>query len=406
LFEGYGGKVSSLNERVHKLKTKFNQVFENNGRKLAIGRAPGRFNLIGEHTDYNQGYVMPMALNKDVLVAAQRRTDRTLSVHSMEFNERITVPLGTLKNNPDDGWANAIKAVISALENSGHKQEGYNLVIQGDVPMGAGLSSSAALEVAVAVAIGALGGWPYEPLAAAKLCQRAENNFLGLKSGIMDPLASTMARKGQALFIDCRSLEMENLPGAFTGHGFLLVHSGRTRGLAGSAYNQRREECTQAVKLLRERNPKYDALRDVGVVAFERHKSALTPLLARRAEHVVYENDRVLKAREALRSDDAATFGALMFKSHASLRRLYEVSSDELDALIDLSLGIEGVVGARMTGGGFGGCVLLLMREEKADFVREALSREYRKKMGLAPTFIACDPAEPAGELEIETGEL
>lgn len=389
-----------MNERASRLKSKFTDIYgDTPGHKLAIGRSPGRANLLGEHTDYNQGYVMPMAIGRDILVAAQRRSDRVLSVYSMDYNERITVPLGLLKMRQEDGWANYVKGVAWGLENTGKRLEGFNLAISGDVPLGAGLSSSAALELACAAAMTAVSEWPWEPVAMAKLCQRAENQFMGVQCGIMDQLACAASRPGEALFLDCRSLESESLPVNLGTTRLLLVFSGVTRGLAGSAYNERREECTQALKLLQERNPKYQALRDVGVVAFERHKAHLPARLRARAEHVVHENDRVLKAREALKAGDAQAFGALMTKSHQSLRRLYEVSCEELDLLVDLALGVEGVLGARLTGAGFGGCTLNLVEESALARFKDVIARDYRKKTGLNPTFIPVEPADPAGEL-------
>jgi galactokinase len=390
-----------MSERLQKLRSKFLEIYGDSGGKLAFGRAPGRANLIGEHTDYNQGYVLPTAINRDILVAAQRRSDRALSVYSMDFSERITAPLALLKLRPEDGWANYVKSVLWSLENAGHKLDGFNLVISGDVPQGAGLASSAALELAVLAALTPLGDWAWEPAAMAKLCQRAESQFMGVPCGLMDQMVSAAGRPGEALFMDCRSLETQSLPLALGGARFVLVNSGVTRGLNGSAYSERREECRQALKALQARNPKYEALRDVGVVAFERHKSALTPRLRARAEHVVYENDRVLKAKEALKAGDAAAFGALMLKSHRSLQRLFEVSCPELDQLVDLAQAIPGVHGARMTGAGFGGCTLNLVEEAALASFKDQMAREYRKKVGLNPVFIPVEPAAPAGEVAV-----
>jgi galactokinase len=357
--------------------------------------------LIGEHTDYNQGYVLPTTINRDILVAAQRRNDRTLSVYSMDYSERITAPLGLLKARPEDGWANYVKSVFWALENAGHKLEGYNLVISGDVPLGAGLASSAALELAVAAALTGSGDWPWDAPTMAKICQRAESQFMGVPCGLMDQMVSAVGKPGEALFMDCRSLQTESLPLALGSACFVLANSGVTRGLNGSSYAERREECRLALKALQQRNPKYEALRDVGVVAFERHKSALTPRLRARAEHVVYEDDRVLKAKEALKAGDAQVFGALMLKSHRSLQRLFEVSCPELDQLVDLAQDIPGVYGSRMTGAGFGGCTLHLVEGSALEKFKDQLAREYRKKVGLNPVFIPVEPAAPAGEVVI-----
>lgn len=389
-----------MNDKAEKLKHRFVEVFGDNGRKLAVVKAPGRVNLIGEHTDYNDGYVLPMAVDKEIWVCAQRRTDRMLSVYSADFDERIQVPLGNLKYFPDDGWANYPKAVLWALENSGQKPEGYNLLISGSIPQGAGLSSSAALELAVALAVTTLGDWQWDAVAMAKLCQKAENQFVGVQCGIMDQLAVAASKASCALFLDCRTLAFEHVPINFKDAQFVIVNSGVTRGLKGSEYNTRREECQQAVKLLKTKNPKYEALRDVGVVAFERYKSVLPAKLRMRAEHVIYENDRVLKAKAALTSGDLAAFGGLMLKSHRSLQNLYQVSCSELDILVDYAIGIKGVYGARLTGAGFGGCTVNLVATDAVDQFRETITREYRKKINLKATVMPCLPNGPVEEIE------
>ncbi len=393
-----------MNERWGKLRQKFLEVYGDagGGKRLVLVQAPGRVNLIGEHTDYNEGYVLPMALDRGVLVAAQRRSDKTLSLYSMDFDEKIQVPLANLKYLPEDGWANYPKAVFWSLLNAGHKLEGYNLVISGNLPQGAGLSSSAALELAVAYAATALGDWPWEAVPMAKLCQRAENQFVGVQCGIMDQLAVSAAERGKAIFLDCRSLEFEGIPVAFDKAQFVVIYSGISRGLKGSEYNQRREECQQALKLLQARNPKYTALRDVGVVAFERHKSALSGRLRQRAEHVVYENDRVLKARQALAQGDAEAFGKLMTRSHQSLQRLFQVSCEELDSLVEIALQTPGVHGARLTGAGFGGCTINLVEKDAVENFKETIARQYKKKTSIQAQFFPCLPSGGVAEVGAE----
>jgi galactokinase len=388
-----------VKDKAEKLKAKFLEVFGDNGRKLAVVKSPGRVNLIGEHTDYNEGYVLPMAVDREIWVAAQRRTDRMLALYSADFDEKIQVPSANLKYLADDGWANYPKGVLWALENSGHRPEGYNILISSTIPQGAGLSSSAALELAVALAMTVLGDWPWDAVSMAKLCQRAENQFVGVNCGIMDQLAVAATKASCALFLDCRSLEFQHVPVNFSDAQFVVVNSGVTRGLKGSEYNTRREECQQALKVLQGKNPKYQALRDVGVVAFERYKSNLPGKLRMRAEHVVYENDRVLKAREALASGDAAAFGSLMVKSHRSLQKLYEVSCPELDTLVDYALAIPGVHGARLTGAGFGGCTINLVANGAVENFKTTLVREYRRKINLQATVMPCVPNGPAEEI-------
>jgi galactokinase len=391
-----------MDPKLERLKQRFFQVFGDQGRHVAVTRAPGRVNLIGDHTDYNEGYALPVNFPAEVTVIAQRRGDGMLGMYSLENEERIQVPIHNLRYVPADGWANYPKGVMWALENAGQKLEGLNLLIEGKVPQGVGLSSSHALAAACALAASAVEGFQMEKREIAKALQRAENQFMNVHSGIMDPLSILEAEKGNALFIDCRTLETEQLPLALDGALVVVLDSGISRSLKQGDYNKRRGECADALKLLAAKNPTYKALRDVKVLPFERYAKTLPSLLRARAEHVVYENDRVLKAKEALNASDAAAFGELMNKSHRSLSRLMQVSTEELDALVSHAQADPHCFGARMTGGGFGGCAVALVKEEGLDEFLDRVKRQYWQKVGGKMKSWVLDIVSPASEIDEE----
>lgn len=388
------------NPSSEKIRAKFFQIHGDHGTHVMLTRAPGRVNLMGEHTDYNEGYVMPTNLGgMEVIVAASRRSDNMISMYSMDYEERISATLGNLKNMQGDGWANYVKAVFWSLENAGHKLPGMNLVISGNIPQGSGLSSSAALEAAVAQAALITEGGSIDLVRLAKNLQNAENNFIGVQSGIMDQMSVLLAPSGNALFLDCRSMEADGVPIQFEDAHLLVIDSGVSRSLKGGDYNKRPEECKEALKLLKTKNATYTALRDVKVLAFERHKSVLPDLLRKRAEHVVYENDRVLKAKEALLAGDAVTFGELMKKSHRSQSILFQTSCEEIESLISICNTQPSCLGARLTGGGFGGCIVALVKDDGLESFSDNLKRAYRQKVGGKAVIYPVMPTEPAGEI-------
>jgi galactokinase len=389
-----------MDPKLERLKQRFFQVFGDQGRHVAVTRAPGRVNLIGDHTDYNEGYCLPVNFPAEVTVIAQRRADGMLGMYSLENEERIQVPIHNLRYVPADGWANYPKAVMWALETAGEKLEGLNLLIEGKVPQGSGLSSSHALAAACALAASAVEGFQMETREMAKVLQRAENQFMNVHSGIMDPLCILGAEKGNALFIDCRTLETEQIPLALDGAMVVVLDSGVSRSLKTGDYNKRRDECKEALKLLKTRNDSYTALRDVKVLAFERHRKVLPSILSARAEHVVYENDRVLKAKDALIAGNAEEFGALMNKSHRSLSRLFQVSTEELDALVAIAQADPACLGARLTGGGFGGCAVALVKEEGLDEFLDKVKRGYWQKVGGKMKSWVLDIVSPASEID------
>ena len=358
------------------------------GRPSAlIAEAPGRVNLIGEHTDYNQGHVLPVAIDRTVAVAAAPRGDACVRAYAVDFAEGDEFPLGAIVRLADGGWRNYLRGVAWALTQEGHALQGVDVVIGGDVPVGAGLSSSAALEVAVAGALLAASGVSLEGRQMALLAQRAENEFVGVQCGIMDQFAAALGRRGHALLIDCRSLAVDPVPLGLEEAGvtIVVVDSGVRRSLEAVPYNLRRQECAEAARLLG-----VAALRDVDAAVLKAHRGALPDRLYRRARHVVTEEARVLAAVQALRRGDVETLGSLLNQSHASLRDDFEVSCPELDLLVELARGRDGVLGARLTGAGFGGCTVNLVRGEALEAFGAVVLDQYRERAGRSAAMYVC----------------
>jgi galactokinase len=361
--------------------------------------APGRVNLIGEHTDYHEGFVLPMALERDVRAAVSRGPDGRLGLCSADLDDRLELPLETLAFDPAHGWANYPKGVAWALRAAGHALPGLDLTFQGDVPQGAGLSSSAALEVAAALAMDALLGLSIPGEALARLAQRAEVEFVGVKCGIMDQFISRLGRAGAALLLDCRSLEHRPVPLALGGFRLVILDTRVPRSLAGSAYNRRREECQRGLEALRALRPG-QALRDYTPEDVRASAAGMGRIAARRCLHVVEENRRVLEAEAALGANDLQAFGRLMNESHASLRDLYEVSCPELDYLVSRATRLEGVLGARMTGAGFGGSAVALLEESALGALEAGLLPAYLERFGRAAEALVTRPGPGARVLE------
>jgi galactokinase len=382
-----------------RLKAAFVRTFGDLNRKIAIARAPGRINLIGEHTDYNDGYALPAAVDKAAWVAAQRRNDTKVVVYSAAVEEKIEFDLRTMRFEKDHGWANYLKGVLHVLQNRGWKLEGLHLYLESDVPMGSGMSSSAAIECATAFAVQALFPYTLDRLSIAKACQRAEQSFVGVNCGIMDQYASCFGRKGQALFLDCRALTHETVPLPLEQHRLLVMDSRVKRKLASGEYNKRREQCQEAVKLLRPKFPSVRALRDVAESDLGRVLPLLPDPIAKRAEHVIRENARTRQAAEAIRRGDLTSFGLLLDQSHASLRDLYEVSCPELDLLVTAARRIPGVLGARMMGGGFGGCAIVLAEAGAVEALKRDVTRAYQSRFGTTPPIWEVTAADGAGEV-------
>lgn len=344
------------------LADRFSELF---GRPCeAMARAPGRVNLIGEHTDYNEGFVLPVALDRCTWAAAAGRTDGWIRVHSAALGERHEWALDDWPRDALPGWTAYPAGVAALLRERGARLAGVDLLVESDVPIGAGLSSSAALEVSTALALAALCGEPLESSELIDLCRRAEHEFAGVPCGIMDQSAALLARAGHALLLDCRTREPRHVPLRLDGHSLLVVDSGVRRRLAEGEYAARRAQCEAAVAYFRRRNAAVRALRDVTSETVRAHASQMDPLAAARALHVAGEDERTLAAAAALERSDAAALGALLSESHASLRDHFEASCAEVDRLVDALCGVSGVRGARLTGAGFGGCLVVLVGDE------------------------------------------
>jgi galactokinase len=380
---------------VRELKEKFNEFY---GTAAHVYRAPGRVNLIGEHTDYNDGFVMPAAIGFYTWVAVGPRRDRRLIVHSENFGERREFDLDDPLPAALGHWSDYVRGVAVTIERAGQRLDGANLLIQGEVPIGAGLSSSASIEVAVGQALLGNSNIAIDRVRLAQYCQRAENEFVGTQCGIMDQFVSCCGHAAHALMLDCRSLSYHLLP---LGASVRLVTCNTMvkHDLATGEYNLRRAECEEAVRSLRRSLPGIRALRDVSPEELKSCRGDLAATIYRRAKHVVTENRRVHQAAQALERGKLADFGRLMQESHRSLREDYEVSCEELDSMVEIALGVEGVHGARMTGGGFGGCTVNLVKSECVEEFRRQVTLGYKQATGLVPEIYTCEAAEGAGEV-------
>jgi galactokinase len=361
-------------------------------------RAPGRVNLIGEHTDYNDGFVMPVAIDFFTQIILFPLDTRALEFYSDNFKEKVVLDFDNLPKSRSRHWSDYVVGVALMLIGEGHELRGARLMISSDVPLGSGLSSSAALEVATAYALATTSDLKIERVELAKLCRRAENEFVGARVGIMDQFVSFFAETDKALLLDCRSLEFEHLPVPPSAQ-LVICNTMVKHDLASGAYNERRQQCEEGVKLLRTVLPNVTALRDVTSQQLEEHRKELPEVIYRRCRHVVTENERVLDAASALKQGDVAKFGQLMNQSHQSLRDDYEVSCAELDLMVGLARKVEGVFGARMTGGGFGGCTVNLVRRDKIDEFQNTVAAGYQEATGLTPEVYVCKAVKGAEEL-------
>jgi galactokinase len=355
------------------LRLRFQQRF---GARPLLARAPGRVNLIGEHTDYNDGYVLPAAIDRYTWVAIAPRDDARLFVVSSSMAGERSIDLDTLSGECSGDWIDYVAGVALMLRREAQPLRGADILIDSDIPAGAGLSSSAALEVATALALLAVGGSHLDGLRLARACQNAENEVVGTQCGIMDQYASCFGQAETLLLLDCRTVEHRPIP--LPPQATLLVFdSGVRHELASSEYNRRRADCSEAVEQLAVVQPHIRALRDATTKILDTHAARLSERVLHRARHVVGENERVLATVDTLQAADLETCGRLMFESHSSLRDDYEVSCAELDALVDIARRIPGVFGARMTGGGFGGCTVNLVDSARVDEIRDELAKRY-----------------------------
>jgi galactokinase len=375
------------------LRTAFLQAFRRDPQ--IVTRAPGRVNLLGEHVDYNDGVVLPVAIDRSVSIAAAATDDGLVSLQALDLGQSVQFSLQSLQTRQDvqgkalPGWAKYPAGVAWALGEEGLKVSGMQAAYTSTVPIGSGLSSSAAVEVGFAATWRALGGWQMENLRLAQVCLEAEIRYVGLICGLMDQFASACGVEGHALVFDTRSLAWEPvaLP---AGSAIVVADSGVRRTLATSAYNERHAACVKAVELLRKYKPGLQSLRDISTVEFAAYSEFLPEEIRKRAEHVVHEIHRVEQAVTALRRGDARVFGGLMYSGHKSLRDLYEVSTPELDALVEIARRLPGVYGARLTGAGFGGCTVNLVQAERAEGIIQGLVEGYRQKTGKEASVYLC----------------
>jgi galactokinase len=391
-----GGSLSKTRpptEQAAELRKRFGKRYAGEAR---IYRAPGRVNLIGEHTDYNDGFVMPVAIDFYTWIAVGPRPDRKLVLHSETVAESAEWDLDETQPRPRHRWCDYAFGVAVMLGQAGHRLCGANLLVESELPMGGGLSSSAALEVATGYALLENAGIPVDLVALAKLCQRAENEFVGMRCGIMDQFICCCGRAGQALTLDCRFLDYELLP-LPPGVRLVISNSMVKHELASGEYNKRRAECEAGVRRLAQHRPQVRALRDVTLSDLEQYRHDLPEVVYRRCRHVVSENARVTEGARALRRGDVAAFGRLMGESHRSLRDDYEVSCAELDLLVELAGKAEGLFGARMTGGGFGGCTINLVDADQVERFRNSVIGGYERATGRKPEIYVSPAAEGAG---------
>lgn len=366
--------------------------------------APGRVNLIGEHTDYNGGYVFPAALSFGTYALVKPRSDGMYRFRSMNFAQQVDTHVDAIEYRKEDDWANYPKGVLAQLlafvpsaESSSFT--GADILYYGDIPNGAGLSSSASIEMVTAYALSQIAGITIPIIELVKLAQAAENQFVGVNCGIMDQFAVGMGKKDHALKLNCTDLSYEYAPLRLQGYKLIVTNTNKRRGLADSKYNERRAECEAGLNMLREVKPDLPNLGALSMEEWTSLRNAVKdPLIRNRVEHVVSEDQRVLDAVQSLAADDLTKFGQLMCESHASLRDLYEVTGKELDALQEAAMRVEGCLGSRMTGAGFGGCTVSLVREDAVDVFRREVEQQYTVATGLKPTFYVCDVGDGVKE--------
>lgn len=357
-----------------------------------VVRAPGRVNLIGEHTDYNDGFVLPMAIEHAVWIALRPRRDQQVLIHSLDYEQTVSYSVKGFRHGKKR-WGEYIKGVTRALKKKGYPLTGWEGIMCGNVPIGAGLSSSAATEMAAASAFAVAGGLDIPAREMALAGQHAENEWVGVNCGIMDQMVSAAAREGHALFLDCRTLETEDVPMP-AGVSVVIMDTSTRRGLVGTAYNERRAQCEAAA-----RHFGVPALRDVSPSLLAEGGAGLDDVTLRRARHIVTENERVLSAVQAMRQGDGARLGALFNASHASLRDDFEVTNTALNQIVEAATAQPGCLGARMTGAGFGGCAVALVIEDQAEGFAGALKEAYRAASGYEAATYICTPAQGAGRV-------
>ena len=395
------------NFTIEELKQQFIDIYGGSKDDLRVFMAPGRVNLIGEHTDYNGGYVFPAALTMNTTVIARKRDDNLIHLCATDLPDRVEADITKLDSYKHLKWGNYQIGVAYELEKLGYEIVGCDMLSHGTIPYGGGLSSSASIEVSTAILFATFSnekkGLPnnIDMIEMAKVSQRTEHTYAGVNCGIMDQFASAMGKKDHAIFLNCKNLDYSLVPLKMDGYKLVIANTNKKRGLADSKYNERRSECEAAIELLKDAVPGATCLGDISAEQFAANAHLIeNETVRKRAQHVIEEDDRVLRSVEALKAGDLTTFGALMTQSHNSLRDLYEVTGVELDTLVEEALKIDGTIGSRMTGAGFGGCSVSLVREDAVERFIETVGKEYEKKIGYAASFYVSDIGDGGMELK------
>ncbi len=386
---------------ISELKKQFLDLFGGSDEGIRVFSSPGRVNLIGEHTDYNGGYVFPAALTMATTIIARPRQDSIVRMAATDLDGIVEGNLDTIENYKNLSWGNYQFGVFDELRKAGYNICGADMLYHDTTPHGGGLSSSAAIEISAAIAMAALGGaTDIDNIEMAKISQLAEHNYIGVNCGIMDQFASAMGKKNHLIFLDCKTLDYQLVPIQLDGYKLVISNTNKKRSLADSKYNERRSECEKGLEILKSAMPEKTCLGEITADEFEQHKALITDeIILNRVTHVISEDDRVLKAIDALKNGNLVEFGQLMNASHVSLRDLYEVSCEELDTLVDSALSVDGVLGSRMTGAGFGGCTVSLVKDESVDTFIEKVGKEYLDKIGYAASFYITEIGDGGREI-------
>ena len=365
---------------IFQLNQQFNELFHN---QPMIFAAPGRVNLIGEHTDYNEGFVLPGAIDKCIYIAIHKNETGTLNAYSNQYNQQVTVALDDLQ--PQLNWFTYLAGMMHHMRKAGYAVGGVDVIIDGEVPVGAGMSSSAAICSAFGTALNELFSLELDRMQLALLGQKTEHTFAGLMCGIMDQFASLHGKAENVIKLDCRSLEYEYIPFHYPEHKVVLVNSMVSHSLASTEYNVRRQQCEEGVAILKKTSPSFNSLRDVSIGELEKYRRALNPIVYKRCHFVISENARVLRSCELLQEGDIEAFGKLMYESHEGLSKEYEVSCEELDFLAETAKNFDGVIGGRMMGGGFGGCTINIVKASAVEKFESEIKELYNQRFGKVP---------------------
>lgn len=387
---------------LNELKKQFLEVFGGSDEGIRVFSSPGRVNLIGEHTDYNGGYVFPAALTMATTIIARPRTDSIVRMKATDLDGVVEGDLNTIDKYKDLKWGNYQFGIFDELCKAGYNICGADMLFHDTTPHGGGLSSSAAIEVSAAIAMASLGGAEnIDNIEMAKISQTAEHNYIGVNCGIMDQFASAMGKANHVIFLNCKNLEYSLVPMKLDGYKLVISNTNKKRSLADSKYNERRSECEAGLEILKTAMPDKTCLGDISIEEYEANKHLIKDeIINNRVCHVISEDDRVLKSVDVLEKGDLKAFGKLMIASHESLRDLYEVSCDELDTLVDSALKLDCVLGSRMTGAGFGGCTVSLVKEDGVDEFIEKVGAEYLEKVGYAASFYITEIGDGGREIK------